>query len=64
MWYINGKLLTTHYVILSETIHREDGPDIEYVYGELCWYLEGKEYFKKNFDKELLNLKLKRLKNL
>jgi hypothetical protein len=55
MWYINGKLLTTHYVILSETIHREDGPDIEYVYGELCWYLKGKE---------LLNLKLKRLENL
>jgi hypothetical protein len=50
-WYINGLL------------HREDGPAIELSDGEKNWYLNDIEYTEEEYEKELIKIKLERLKN-
>ena len=44
-WYKDGEL------------HREDGPAIEGADGIKAWYLDGKEYSKVEFDKQIKKLK-------
>jgi hypothetical protein len=51
LWYLNGK----H--------HREDGPAIE-LNGLEIWYLDGKMLSREDHEKELIKIKLNRLKNL
>ena len=42
-WFLNGKL------------HRKDGPAIQYVDGTTAWFLNGIEYTKPNYYKELFH---------
>ena len=51
-WYINGKY------------HREDGPAVEYASGDKEWFLNDIQYTEEEYNEELINLKLERLKIL
>ena len=51
-WFING------------LYHREDGPAVEFVDGEGWYYLNGKEYTKEDWEKEIIKIKLERIKDL
>ncbi len=42
------------YWCLNGELHREDGPAIEYSTGDKFWYLKGKKYSKKEYEKEIL----------
>ncbi len=46
-WYLFGEL------------HREDGPAVEYHDGKQEWFIHGTQYEKEDFEKLLLNEKLK-----
>ena len=50
-WYLNGQL------------HRLDGPAIEYRDGNKYWYLNDKFYIEQEWQQEVINIKLERLKN-
>jgi len=51
-WYINGLR------------HREDGPAAEFRNGDKWWYLNDIEYTEKEWEQEVIKIKLKRLINL
>ena len=51
-WFINGK------------VHREDGPAIEYSDDSLRYYLNDIKYSVEDWEREILKLKLERIKNL
>ena len=50
-WCINGKL------------HREDGPAVEWHGGDKWWCLNDKSYSEKEWQDEVVTIKLERLKN-
>ena len=52
VWYINDKT------------HREDGPAVIYSNGFTEYCLNGIEYSLEDYDKEILKIKLKRIKDL
>ena len=52
VWYINGMY------------HREDGPAIEFYDGDFRYYLNHTRYSKEEYEKEILKIKLERLKEL
>jgi hypothetical protein len=48
-WWINGKR------------HRENGPAVIDAYGQMWWFLNDVKIEEKNYEDELIKLKLKRL---
>jgi hypothetical protein len=50
-WYINGQY------------HREDGPAIDYNDGDIEWWLNDKQYSERQWQQEVIRIKLERLKN-
>jgi hypothetical protein len=50
-WWINGKY------------HREDGPAVEWNDGAKGWCLNGNLYSEQQWQQEVINIKLERLKN-
>lgn len=49
---------------INGRLHREDGPAKIWSDGFEEYYLYGNRYFKDSYDKEILKIKLKRIKNL
>ena len=52
--YPNGN----KYWFLNDKLHRVNGPAIEWSDGRKLWFLDGIEYYKKKYYKELLKRKL------
>ena len=50
-WYIKGQF------------HREDGPAREFPDGSKFWYLKDIKYSEQEWQQEIINIKLERLKN-
>ena len=45
-------------------LHREDGPAVEFLDGDNWYYLNGINYSKNEWEKEILKLKIIRIKDL
>ena len=44
--------------------HREDGPAVEWPDGDVWYYLNGVAYSKKDWEEEVIKIRLERLKGL
>ena len=55
---------TIYYENENGDFHREDGPAFEYSDGSVEYYLKGKKYTKEDWELKIVNMKLKRIKDL
>ena len=75
-WWINGLLhrqdgpaieindgTGTKVWLINGLYHREDGPACEWCNGDKEWWLKGKRYSEQEWQQEIINIKLERLKN-